>query len=277
MTDSASDAFHTVELSDPALERDGLRIATVRSRALGCRTDVSFWIPPGAKSVSTLLILLHGVYGSHWVWAWKGAAHQTAARLVRTGEIGPLIIAMPSDGLVNDGSGYLSWPGGPDVERFIIEEVPRLARLAAPVLHSDCKVAIAGLSMGGYGALRLGAKYADCFSAISAHSAITTIADFESFVQEPLHVYEACAPAPELEAAYWLKQNRSRLPPLRFDCGTDDALLESNRRLHNKLEQAGVPHQYQEFKGGHTWAYWTEHLVDTLLHVDRHSRGSTDA
>ena len=138
MTDSAGDAFHTVELSDPALERDGLRIATVRSRALGCRTDVSFWIPPGAKSVPTLLILLHGVYGSHWVWAWKGAAHQTAARLVRAGEISPLILAMPSDGLVNDGSGYLSWPGGPDVERFIIEEVPRLcstptARLPLPV------------------------------------------------------------------------------------------------------------------------------------------------
>ncbi len=231
------------------------------------------WVPD-AERVGTLLILLHGVYGSHWVWSLKGGAHRTARRLVDAGEIAPMVVAMPSDGLQRDGSGYLSWPGE-DVERFLLDEVPAIARLAAPALLPVAKVAIAGLSMGGYGALRLGAKYAERFCAVSAHSAITVIDDMVPFVEEPLAEYLACAPREELEALFWMRRNRAVLPPLRFDCGLADELLESNRRLHAALEQDGIAHDYKEFVGGHEWAYWAEHVTETLRFVDRHSRGES--
>ncbi len=55
-----------------------------------------------------------------------------------------------------------------------------------------------------------------------------------------------------------------RLPHLRFDCGSDDALIEHNRTLHRDLEAARIPHVYEEFSGGHTWDYWHAHLADTL-------------
>lgn len=58
-----TDRFHTVELSDPAFEREGLRHATVKSRALGRRGDVTLWVPR-APRIGGLLILLHGVWGS---------------------------------------------------------------------------------------------------------------------------------------------------------------------------------------------------------------------
>ena len=75
-------AFRTVELSDPDIPGEGLRFATVKSRALGQRADVTLYATPGADVATDLPIvtLLHGVYGSHWAWALKGGAHRTAAR-----------------------------------------------------------------------------------------------------------------------------------------------------------------------------------------------------
>ncbi len=271
MNDVTSAVFRSIEISDRALERDGLRLVTVKSPALGGRADVSFWIPDAPK-IGTLLILLHGVYGSHWVWSMKGGAHRTAQRLLDLGEIAPMVIAMPSDALIREGSAYLTWPGAQEVERWIVDEVPLLARLAAPALLPDARIAIAGLSMGGYGALRLGAKYAPRFAAIAAHSAITRIGDMASFVAEPLSPYLACAPEDELSAIHWMRLHRDDLPPVRFDCGLDDALLDSNRDLHQALAREGIAHTYDEFPGGHEWSYWQTHLAETLRHADRHCR-----
>ena len=267
-------AFRTVELSDPAYEHEGLRFLTVKSPSLGRRGDCVVWAPALPKtvpserseSIGTLLILLHGVYGSAWVWPLKAGVHRTAQRMVERGEICPLVIAAPSDSLLGDGSGYISHPGC-DVERWIVEEVPAIARLAVPRLRPDARVAIAGLSMGGFGALRLGAKYAEHFHAIAAHSAITEIAEMREFVEEPLQNFLSTAPPEELTALHWLRKQRNTLPSLRFDCGLADSLLAGNRALHQALLAADIPHLYEEFAGGHEWPYWTEHVASTLRHV----------
>jgi putative tributyrin esterase len=249
-------------------EREGLRFATVKSSALGRRADCCIWAPrlsPG-EDIETLLILLHGVYGSAWSWALKTGVHHTAQRMIERGEIRPLAIAMPSDSLQGDGSGYLTYPTL-DVERWIVEEVPALARLAVPALHRDARVAIAGLSMGGYGALRLGAKYADSFHAISAHSSITRIEEMTSFVEEPIETFISDVPLDELNVLHWLMKNREMLPPVRFDCGIADPLIQGNRTLHHALVAAEIPHLYEEFVGGHEWSYWAEHVAATLRFV----------
>ncbi|WP_348268832.1 alpha/beta hydrolase-fold protein [Edaphobacter paludis] len=256
-------SFHTVELSDPAYEREGLRVATVKSRALGRRADVTVWVP-SAQKIDRLLILLHGVYGSHWAWSQKAGVHRTAQHMMDAGEIAPMVIAMPSDGLGRDGSGYLTQPHGEDAERWIVDEMPAIAQLAASALCTDAKIAIAGLSMGGYGALRLGAKYADRFSAISAHSAITDVMEMQSFTEEPVGEYLQCGPREELSAIYWLQKHRMKLPKLRFDCGVDDPLIERNRALHRALQIEAIAHIYEEFAGGHEWPYWQKHVAETL-------------
>ena len=271
-----TDPFHTVELSDPAYERDGLRIVTVKSRALGRRGDVTVWVPE-ATNISGLLILLHGVWGSHWVWTFKGGVHRIAERMTTAGEISPMVIAMPSDGLARDGSGYLAWQGKENVERWIVEEIPAISRIAAPELLPGAPVAIGGLSMGGYGALRLGSKYAEHFCAISAHSAITDILDFKEFVEEPLAQYVQSEPHDDLSALHWIRSAGERMPPLRFDCGTQDSLLESNRRLHDALHREHIPHEYVEYAGGHEWSYWQANVAETLRFADRHLRGERQA
>jgi len=258
-------AFRTIEISDAEHERDHLRLVTVKSAALKGRGDISVFVPPGCETQALpIVILLHGVYGSHWAWALKGAAHKTALALIEKKRIRPMILAMPSDGLFGDGSGYVAHQA--DYESWIVRDVPAAVCEAAP--QADSKTLfISGLSMGGFGALRLGGKFAALFRGISAHSSITHFSQMAQFVEEPLNVY-GMLPESEQFAAHALIGHAPTLPPLRFDCGASDPLIEPNRALHRELLAAGVPHRYDEFSGGHGWEYWREHLTDSLLFFD---------
>ncbi|HVZ89183.1 MAG TPA: alpha/beta fold hydrolase [Polyangia bacterium] len=261
-------SFASVELSDPRFERDGLRVITVRSGALGRRADVCFWAPPIGTCSTTLplVILLHGTGGSAWSWPLTGGAHLTASRLIESGEIAPVALAMPSDGLWGLGSGYVPHADA-DYERWIVEEVPAAAALADDRVTAASPLTIAGLSMGGFGALRLGAKYPDRFRGISAHSAVTTLGRLAEATGDRLDGLPGFG-QPDGAALHWLEVNAERLPPLRFDCGTDDHLLPGNRALHAALEARGIEHQYEEFAGAHDWLYWRLHLADSLRFLD---------
>jgi enterochelin esterase-like enzyme len=254
--------FSTVELSDPRFERDGLRTVTVKSPALGRRGDLTVFVPQGGTDPIPLVILLHGVNGSHWSWSLRGGVHLTAARLIETGELPPVAIAMPSDGLWGDGSGYVPHADA-DYERWIVDEVPAAAALADERVTDRSPLFLAGKSMGGFGALRLGAKYAARFAGISAHSAVTTLARLRESIAEPLDALPAFGAA-DGTALHWLESHAARLPPLRFDCGTGDGLLAGNRALHAALEARGIDHVYEEFPGGHDWPYWKLHVADSL-------------
>ncbi len=254
-------SFRTLEISDTALLGGGIHHVTVKSAALRRRADVSFYVPPEVQSEKLpLVILLHGVYGSHWAWLFKGGAHQVLDRLIKEENLPPMMLAMPSDGLWGDGSGYLRHREA-DHAAWIVDEVPD----AAAEIDARCKDAprfISGLSMGGYGALRLGLLNPKRFLGVSAHSSITHVAQMQGFVEEPLAEFDLTDsdPLSVIECA----KLTARLPHLRFDCGQEDALIEHNRTLHNDLESAGIPHVYEEFPGGHTWDYWHAHLADTL-------------
>jgi putative tributyrin esterase len=263
------DLLETLQISDPRFEHEGLRHLTVKSAALGGRGDITVWLPPGHSEVVhlPLVLLLHGVYGSHWAWALNGGAHRTAGRLISEAAIRPVALVMPSDGLWGDGSGYVRHPDR-DFERWIVEEVPWAARQLLPEpLREQTPLFVTGLSMGGFGALRIGGKYGnDLFSGFSGHSSITHFDQMAQFVEEPLERYGA---APEDRSVLEvLLANRNDLPPLRFDCGLSDPLLDANRQLHAGLEAAGVPHVYEEFPDGHEWPYWEAHLEDTLRFFD---------
>lgn len=254
--------FRTVEISDPRFETDGLRQVTVKSEALGGRGDVTVFVPPevaGRTSVP-LVILLHGVYASHWAWTGRAGAHRIAGRMIATGEIPPLVLAMPGDGLSGDGTGYV-WQSRADYERWIVEDVPRAAALAAPVVDAGSPVCLGGLSMGGFGAMRLGARHGHRYRAVSGLSSVTALAQLRDFMAEDL-AEAGVDVAGETVLDVWRKAEHR--PALRFDCGTEDVLLPGNRALHDGLLAAGIPHTYVEHPGGHTWEYWERHLPETL-------------
>ena len=256
--------FRTVRVSDPRFERDGLRIVTVKSPSLKRRSDISLYVPEEQSPHMPVILLLHGVYGSHWSWSLGGGAHLTAARLIREGAIQPVVLAMPSDGLWGDGSGYLSH-GDANYEQWIVDDVPAAVAEVVNNVSDQSPLFVAGLSMGGFGALRLGGVYADRFAGISAHSAITNLQQMADFIEEPLDAFYA--DASHFSAAEALIHGPT--PPLRFDCGLSDPLLEANRTLHSQLAHAGIPHRYEEFEGGHEWPYWESHLKETLLFFEK--------
>lgn len=258
-----SSFFRTREISEPRFEFEGLRFITVKSPALKRRADLTLFVPSGVhpKGSLPLVILLHGVYGSHWAWALKGGAHRTVERLCHSGLIPSMALAMPSDGLWGDGSGYLPRPEG-DFERWIVEDVPRAVAESTEAVDATSPQFICGLSMGGFGALRLGAKYGALFRGISGHSSITHLEQMKLFVEEPWDL--ATYSEEEKSVLQTFLQHRKTLPPIRFDCGREDSLLEYNRALHREMERDGLPHQYEEFSGAHEWVYWEKHLEDSL-------------
>ncbi len=265
--------FETIEFSDSRFESEHLRLITVKAPALHGRGDISLFVPPQCTDRTSvpLLLLLHGVYGSHWTWTMKGGVHRTTLRLSEEGRLRPTVIAMPSDGLWKDGSGYLKQDSA-DYERWIVEDVPEAVREAAACVDCSSPLFLSGLSMGGYGALRLGAKYASRISGISAHSAITHPSQFAGFTRESTGMYKGEFDG-DADPMFWFRRNRATLPPLRFDCGRSDPLLAANRVLHESLLTEGITHTFEEFDGGHEWPYWQHHAADTLLFVEDVLRG----
>lgn len=234
-----------------------------RSEALGSRGDLLLFTPPGFENLDRmpLLLLLHGVYGCQWNWWLNGNLDSVATDMLRAGSMLPMMIAMPSDGLWGDGSGYVPHAHA-NYEKWIVDDIPQCLRELFPQLHSD-KFFIAGLSMGGYGAMRLGMKYASRVQGISAHSSITQVAQLSQFIPFSPAAFQYAGEL-DTDLLHWAKVNLEQLPPLRFDCGIHDPLIEANRELHRALLGMKVRHEYQEFAGGHDWPYWTEHVRETL-------------
>jgi enterochelin esterase-like enzyme len=262
--------FRTIEISNPEFEDNFLRYITVKTDNLKGRGDICVFVPPGIEDINNcpLVILLHGVYGSSWSWALSGGVHLSVLQMIRKKLIPPMIIAMPSDGLWGDGSAYLPHHNF-NFEKWIAEDVSAVIKKCIPAVTNSSKIFIGGLSMGGFGAFKIGAKYHDTFTAIAAHSSITSLEQMKLFVEEDVSNYSQEDKSEEDVLATLLKY-KDHLPPVSFDCGINDSLLEDNRTLHRQLQENNIVHEYEEYEGGHEWDYWKEHVIDSILFFSRY-------
>lgn len=258
--------FFTTEISYPENEFDHLRFITVKSKALQRRADISVYIPPSQKPDVALdvVILLHGVYGSHWAWAMNGGVHKSAHRLIEQGNMRPMVLVMPSDGLHGDGSGYLKHQQV-DYEKWIVEDVVAVVKEQVTCVNEKSNFFITGLSMGGYGALRLGAKYPEVFRSFSGLSSITDFSQLALFLEPGEYDRLSKVVLIHENVLDCILENKERLPHFRFDCGREDLLIEFNRKLHHSLSERNIPHTYAEHDGAHQWIYWQTHIEESLL------------
>ena len=262
--------FRTVELSDPRFENNHLRFITVKSEYLHGRGDICVFVPPGIDPGGSypVIILLHGVYGSAWSWSHRTGVHLQALKMMQQGELPPMIIAMPSDGLWGDGSGYLPH-NNQNFERWIAEDVPEILEQYIAGVSANSPYFISGLSMGGFGSLRIGVKYGNKFRAVSGHSSITGLQQMSLFVEEDLENYKQLDKADE-DVFQTIIRYQEHLPPIYFDCGISDQLIGYNRELHNRLKNENIKHIYKEFPGGHEWPYWEKYIKESLLFFASH-------
>ena len=262
--------FRTVEISDPRFESNHLRFITVKSHHLKGRGDVCVFVPPGIDTSKSypVVILLHGVYGSAWSWSQNAGVHLHALKMIQNGELPAMVIAMPSDGLWGDGSGYLPH-NNQDFEQWVAEDVPDLLQQNIGGVTEDSPFFISGLSMGGFGSLRIGAKYGEKFTAVSGHSSITNLQQMKLFVEENIENYQQADNVDE-DIFKTIVRYQDHLPPIYFDCGDTDLLIDHNRNLHAQLEKEKIKHIYKEYAGCHEWPYWEKYIKESLLFFAGH-------
>ena len=138
--------------------------------------------------------------------------------------------------------------------------------------------AIAGLSMGGYGALKFAVKHPELFVFAASLSgaldaASWTEADLKGFefIFRTLQPVYGAADS-ETRAANDLSKLYRELPPGRIaalpyiylDCGTEDGLLQTNRSFAEILVKQKIPHEYRQLPGTHAWTYWDAQVQEVL-------------
>lgn len=256
--------FRTIETSEPDFERDGLKWFTVKSKNLRGRGNVVVYVPTQRiLQPIPVIIMLHGVYGSSWSWPFKSGVHLQVKEMIRKKIIPPVMLAFPSDGLWGDGSGYVPHDGY-NFEKWIAEDIPALLKQHFKQVTETSKFYLTGLSMGGFGAMRIGAKYPQVFSGFSGHSSITDLKQMKQFVEEPIEHYQQ-EDLKEHSVFETILANKDTIPPFRFDCGDKDKLIAANRRLHRQLTKAGIPHDFEELEGTHEWPYWEKNISRSIL------------
>lgn len=202
--------------------------------------------------------LLHGLSDDHSIWMRRTS-------IERYVEGKPLVVVMPDGGR----GWYTNAQDGYNYEDDIIKDIIPLIDRTLPVKAERGGRAVGGLSMGGYGAVKLGLKHHDMFASVNSHSGAVGILDdperVRGFGREFERIFgKAGAGGPEDPFAIAKSVDHGRLPALRLDCGTDDFLLKQNRDFHKHLESLHITHEYQEFPGGHDWNYWDTHVREAV-------------
>jgi S-formylglutathione hydrolase FrmB len=165
--------------------------------------------------------------------------------------------------------------GSARFEDYIVTDLPADVVQKYRTVNSRYGRAIAGLSMGGYGALKLSLKRPAQYAVTGSFSGA-----FGATIEGKYDRMIASAKAPSLTTIFGppesdtRKQNdllalaaamkRDGAPYLYVDCGTADSLIEENRAVVAALHKAGVAYEYHEIAGGHTWDYWDRRIREFL-------------
>jgi putative tributyrin esterase len=253
--------------------KSGLQDREFQSASLGRSTKYRILLPAGyfeSKTSFPVLYLLHGWQGDYQNWS-------TLTKLTRYAEELPLIVVMPDAG----NSWYVDSAtlAQDKFEQYIVHDlVEEIDKHWRTVRSADGR-AIAGLSMGGYGAIKaalkhprmymLAASLSGAFNAASPELADTR-ADLRPSLGEAFGAGHS--QTREQNDLYALANavDAKAMPYFYIDCGNRDAtFLEPNRKLAAILSAQGFAYEYHEYPGEHSWQYWDERLPAVLDLVRR--------
>jgi putative tributyrin esterase len=206
------------------------------------------------------LYLLHGMSDDHTAWMRRTS-------IERYVEGKPIAVVMPG--------GHLSWytdkAFGRDYFRFITEELPAFCERMYPLSREREDRFIAGLSMGGYGAMKAGLNRPDRYAAAASFSgAMDALKAYDrfpqSFANDVFGAREKLAGGQNdlFAAAERLAASNGPRPQLYMWCGTEDFLYEENVRFQARALSLGLPLEYEEGPGDHSWPYWDRCIERTL-------------
>ncbi|MBR2460604.1 MAG: esterase family protein [Clostridia bacterium] len=248
------------------------------SDALRMGVSVNVILPENAKSLIGMkadggaeyktLYLLHGLSDDHTIWMRRTSIERYASEYGIAVVIPGVARSWYTD--TADGARYLS---------FVSRELPAVCRGYFRGMSGKREdTMIAGLSMGGYGAIKAALTCPETFGGCASLSGALDIADLGRVfdLSEWRGIFGfGMESAGELRDSehdifYLVKKNREEnkpFPKTYMWCGESDHLLRANNRFSALLDSEGLPHLYETSEGDHSWKWWDLHICDALKYL----------
>lgn len=244
------------------------------SDSLGRAVSVNVILPENASTLIGMntgagesyktLYLLHGLSDDHTIWERRTSIERYATEL-------GIAVVMPNGGR----SWYTDMANGAKYFTFITDELPRACRSFFRGM-SDRREDnfIAGLSMGGYGAIKAALtypeRYAGCVSLSGALDVPSyghhSVDEWRAIFGYGLSCSEELRGTRHDVFALAKKnvEDGKTFPRIYMWCGYDDHQYEPNCRFDKLLSDLGVEHTYEQSEGDHTWRWWDLHIQDGM-------------
>lgn len=222
----------------PGVAQGKVETLLLPSTAWGKPVKLNVYLPPGFTQGQPypVLLLLHGSGMDADQWLKTGMINRYMDNLLASKTIQPFVIVMPSSEKIT----YID-----QSERFITQELPVWLHKTYGLTPGPHAFAVAGMSMGGFGAFHLPSKHPDLFGFGFALSGF--------YPKAYVHTLPKRNPLPF---------------KLMLLCGSEDPFLSSNQDMASALKAQGASFYYRENKGGHTFQYWSNRTEDMLSSVN---------
>lgn len=221
----------------------------------------------GAEGKYKTMYLLHGMSDDQTTWQRRTSIERYVSKL-------GIAVVMPTTHLAF----YTDTSYGMKYWTFISRELPQICREFFPQMSAEAEDTLAaGLSMGGYGAWKLGLGASETFGAAASLSGVLDIVErYGRRTEEPPHrkallegifssAEELAGSENDLRAlADRLAAGEKTLPRLYAWCGTGDSLYQNNLDMWDYVKRLGYDLTCEDSEGDHQWRYWDEKIQDVL-------------
>ena len=198
-----------------------------------------------------VLYLLHGMSGDHSTWC----NYTSIVRYAEEHNIFVVMMSAEDKFYLNHGKFDLFYD-------FLNNELHEFIQESFPVSKRKEDTYIAGLSMGGYGALRHGLANPNKYQAIGAFSApihSKRINDFVDFTTDDI-----------CELLESILEQEKEIPPIYMAIGLDDDLLKDNEDFSELCKKSNVNYVYETYEGyEHEWALWDILILKFIKWIPR--------
>lgn len=252
------------------------------SEILCFHTDVNVFIPTpdSAETVSEetcawfqrgsrfpVMYLLHGTYGDYTDWLRLTGVERYAKQH-------RMALVMPSA----SNSFYHDMKAGANYLSYLTRELPAFIIKYFPISGKREDTFIAGLSMGGYGAMKAALEYPEKYAACASLSGILDVQEFREHIYKYLpenpYFWDCIFEDParingeNLNLISLLEKQRMKnrpLPRIYQSVGTEDTTAyEVNQAARRRLEVLDIDYTYRESEGIHDWEFWDKEIKNVL-------------
>ncbi len=234
------------------------------SDTLGMAREMEVILPENMGAGVKTLFLLHGMSDDQSTWMRQTSIERYAAAK-------NLAVVMPFGGL----GWYTDMHRGLDWFSFLTKELPGICRRMFPALSMRREdTFVAGLSMGGYGALKCGLRAGNLFSRVAAlsggldaHACATELKELgtRAYWEDVFGPAEGIAGS--FNDLFRAAEECALRPDIFLWCGTEDFLYQQNVRMRDHLRALGYNLAYSEGPGDHSWAHWDREIQRAIEYL----------